>query len=142
MSRPDSCLTLGDPGPEWGPDHWRQHDAGSEVVNGLYADMATNVFKLRFAGTQGTAPTNHEGRGGWRLSSLNAGSASAASPMTNAAGAFDFNYYLTNNGITLLSNDWVLVNLGINDMFSWRRSCAPTPGRTWWWCRSMPRLTR
>ena len=51
--------------------------------------------------------------------------------MTNAAGAFDFNFYLTNNGITLFSNDWVLVNLGINDMFCWRRSCVATPGRTW-----------
>ena len=45
--------------------------------------------------------------------------------MTNAAGAFDFNFYLTNNGITLFSNHWVLVNLGINDMFSWRKCCAP-----------------
>ena len=75
----------------------RQEDSatqGAEVLNRLYADMATNVFKLRFAGTQGRAPTNHEGRGGGRLSIFYAGSASAASPMTNPAGAFDFNYSL------------------------------------------------
>ena len=44
--------------------------------------------------------------------------------MTNAAGAFDFNFYLTNNGITLFSNDWVLVNLGINDVFSYTNDAA------------------
>ena len=95
--------------------------AGSEVVNGLYQDMATNGFKLRFAGSQGTAPTNHEGRSGWRLSTFYSGS---GSPMTNGAGAFDFNFYLTNNGLSLVSNDWVLVNLGINDMFSYTNDAS------------------
>ena len=94
--------------------------AGGQVVAGLYSDAETNGYKLRFLGTQGTAPQQHEGRSGWTLGGFYSG---AGSPMTNGAGAFDFNFYVTNNGLVLRSNDWVLVNLGINDL-SWQSSDA------------------
>lgn len=35
------------------------------------------------------------------------------------SGTFSFANYLTNQGITMSSNDWVMVHLGINDVFSY-----------------------
>lgn len=43
--------------------------------------------------------------------------ANVASPFVTG-GNFNFNYYLTNNSITMASGDWVTIQLGINDTFS------------------------
>jgi hypothetical protein len=92
--------------------------AGGEAVSGLWTNMNTDVFKLSFVGTQGTSPINHEGRAGYTLNRFYAGDANGPSPFTNSSGIFDFHFYLTNNGFTMLSGDWVVVNLGINDVFN------------------------
>lgn len=56
----------------------------------------------------------HEGIAGSSVGSFYTGSP-VSSPFFISA-AFNFAQYLINNSITLASGDWVLVNLGINDM--------------------------
>lgn len=88
--------------------------AGGQVVTELNQISGTNGFKLDTIGTQGTSTNKHEGRGGWTAAMFYSGN---GSPFTNGVGAFSFNYYLTNNSLTMASNDWVFINLGINDVF-------------------------
>lgn len=87
--------------------------AGGQTITELTRMSGTNGFGLIGVGTQGSGTNMHEGRGGWTLAGYYNGN---LSPFTNGAGVFSFAYYLTNNGITMASNDWVIVNLGINDI--------------------------
>lgn len=78
----------------------------------------TNGFLLVGVGTQGSSTNMHEGRSGWTLAMFYNGSGGLGSPFTNGLGSFDFHHYLTNNNIMLVSNDWVIIDLGINDVFN------------------------
>lgn len=92
--------------------------AGGQVVTELNRISGTNGFKLDTIGTQGSGTNKHEGRSGYTIARFYTGDANGVTPFTNLVGAFDFNYYLTNNSLTMASNDWVFVNLGVNDVFN------------------------
>ena len=89
--------------------------AGGQVITELTRMGGTNGFILTGIGTQGTLTNMHEGRSGYTLANFYTGS--NVSPFTNGSGKFDFNFYLTNNSLTMSSGDYVLINLGINDVF-------------------------
>ncbi len=76
--------------------------------------FSTNNMKVTFVGTKGTPPALHEGITGWTFANF---LTSPASPFV-FNGTFDFAQYLATNKITLAPNDWVMVNLGINDIFA------------------------
>lgn len=94
---------------------------GDSTTSGGYTVARANSncwesgYQLTPIGTQGSGTNKHEGRSGWTAAMFYSGN---TSPFTNA-GAFDFNFYLTNNSLTMERNDWVMFNLGINDMFSY-----------------------
>jgi lysophospholipase L1-like esterase len=72
---------------------------------------------LTLLGTRGTAPVKHEGRGGW--STVNYVSNATVGATVNAfwntsTSAFDFSYYMTQQGYTSL--DYVVIFLGTNDL--------------------------
>ena len=89
--------------------------AGGQVITELTRMGGTNGFILTGIGTQGTLTNMHEGRSGYTLANFYTGS--NVSPFTNGSGKFDFNFYLTNNSLTMSNGDYVLINLGINDVF-------------------------
>lgn len=82
-----------------------------ELVNLFGADAMNLVLK----GTEGTAPNLHEGRSGWSTSNYVTNVFAAYNPFWNSTTSkFDFSLYMSNQGYT--SVDYVLINLGINDM--------------------------
>jgi lysophospholipase L1-like esterase len=99
--------------------------AGGQVATELVRMASTNGFKLTALGTQGTYTNLHEGRSGWRFADFYSG---LNSPFTNGAGAFDFNHYLTNNSLAMAAGDWVIFNLGINDVFSYSTDATLSAG--------------
>jgi lysophospholipase L1-like esterase len=84
--------------------------ANGVCMTKLNANFDTDVMDITLLGTQGTAPNKHEGRSGWTASQFVA----VGSPFV-FAGVFDFAQYLSVNGIT--TPDYVIINLGISDMF-------------------------
>ena len=100
-------------------------DNGQAVahLNGNFADDVMGVATL---GTRGTAPNNHEGRSGWKISdyftkasiTYTDGRGTIYNPFYNpSAQTFDADYYFSNSGIA--KPDWFAINLGINDVFSY-----------------------
>lgn len=162
----------------------------------INTDHGSDVFDLTFIGTQGTAPNNHEGYGGWAISSFatagvafykfdvtdivtppailsiytdgtnqftvreinitegngyfsaqrtaGSGVPSGSGILTNVSGEgdttinftsvetvpgnpfwdatnskLDFAGYLADHGFTMASGDWVIIHLGINDVFGY-----------------------
>ncbi len=93
------------------------------AVTKLNEYFANDVMSITTLGTRGTAPNNHEGRSGWRFSSYfnppNAKDIAAGveNPWYNpSTQTFDASYYFSQTGIA--KPDWLFINLGINDMFS------------------------
>lgn len=73
--------------------------------------FSTNAMALTLIGTDSNQVTNKwEGQSGWTYSEF---ATNASSPFI-LAGAFDFNFYLTNNAFTIGPRDWVIFQLGIN----------------------------
>lgn len=66
---------------------------------------------LDFAGV--SRAVKHEGRAGWTFEQFYT---DAESPFV-FTGVFDFAQYLTTNSLTMAADDWVYINLGINDTF-------------------------
>jgi lysophospholipase L1-like esterase len=64
----------------------------------------------------------NDGISGWTINSFYT---DAGSPFVTG-GVFDFGAYLTAQSITLNADDWVLINLGINDVFSYTTDAALT----------------
>ena len=84
---------------------------GAGAITQTLLDIsAGDVMTVTMLGTQGTAPNKHEGRGGWAISTY----VTTGSPFY-ISGAVNFPQYLTNNSIA--TPDWVLIHLGINDVF-------------------------
>jgi hypothetical protein len=89
----------------------------STVAQDKMTESMLNAFvdrnkTLTLLGTQGTSPNNHEGRSGW--SAKQYCTQSANNPFYN--NGFDFSHYMTNQGYS--SVDFVVVQLGINDLFN------------------------
>lgn len=88
------------------------------TVTKLNENFSSDSMGLATLGTRGTGINKHEGRSGWTARQFVA--TQIASGVTNAfynpsTNKFDFSYYLSNNSIT--RPDYVIINLGINDMF-------------------------
>lgn len=91
--------------------------ASGELVTLDAADANTS---LTLIGTKGSGANKHEGIGGFTVQRWHtpAGADIALNKFSNAGAAFDFPYYLTNTSQTMASGDHVIINLGINDVFS------------------------
>ncbi len=93
----------------------------STIANGymLYKikeKFATDVMNVDFVGTELDNTVLHEGHSGWAYSNFNTNF--AGNPFWNSGiSAFDLSYYLTQTSQTLGANDWVFIQLGINDLF-------------------------
>ncbi len=85
--------------------------SGEATAELLVLDAADAAISLTLRGTQGTGPNFHEGRSGWGSAAF----VTTGSPFYNAS-AVDMSNYITSNGMTGLTH--VVVNLGINDIFS------------------------
>lgn len=84
----------------------------------LNENFKTDSMNITLLGTRGTAPDLHEGRSGWMAKHYvqNAELSGIANAFWNpTTSKFDFNYYISNNGIAV--PDYVVINLGINDVF-------------------------
>ena len=75
-----------------------------------------DTMDVTLLGTRGVSPNLHEGRSGWNA--LKFTTLASSGGVTNAFynGGFDFSYYMAQQGYTGV--DYVVINLGINDLFS------------------------
>ena len=98
---------------------------GDSTVNaGKVTQTMLDVFNgngknLTLLGTRGTAPNRHEGRGGWKVDSYcnNESLGTYTNAFYNPVSKdFDFSYYMKNQGYEGV--DYVVIQLGINDVFA------------------------
>lgn len=94
--------------------------AGTVTGELVTLDAADANTALTLIGSQGSGANKHEGIGGWTVKRwhLPAGGDIALNKFSNAGAAFNFAYYLTSTGQAMASGDHVIINLGINDVFS------------------------
>lgn len=92
------------------------------AVTKLNDNFNADVMDIQTIGTRGTAPNKHEGRSGWTARhymtlAVDQADATVVNSFWNPnTSAFDFAYCMTTNSLTV---DYVGINLGINDMFSY-----------------------
>ena len=96
---------------------------GDSTVNAAYTTYKmkqffdSDVMNVTFIGTLENNGVHHEGRSGWSFYTYCTNY--AGNPFWNAGTSkFDLAYYLTSTSQTLGSNDWVNIQLGINDLFA------------------------
>ncbi len=93
---------------------------GDSLINqDLYTKFFTQIAKnenMTLIGTRGQEGNAHEGRGGWSAYDYcnEKNKYGFSNPFMNEKGEFDFGYYMKNNNFE--SVDYVIVNLGINDI--------------------------
>lgn len=85
--------------------------AQNTLTQGLLDKFAPDVMKVSLLGTKGTAPNKHEGVSGWTLGNFRL----SGSAFFNGTD-FNLGYYLTQNA--LANPDYIILQLGINDVFS------------------------
>jgi lysophospholipase L1-like esterase len=81
---------------------------------------ASDVMDITLKGTRGLSPNLHEGRSGWQtlLYTTMASKDGVVNAFWNpTTSAFDFSYYMQQQGYSTV--DYVVINLGINDVFSY-----------------------
>ena len=89
------------------------------AIEKLLENFEEDVMNVELVGTRGQSPALHEGRSGWKaenyVNSATVGGVANAfwNPSTLS---FDFNYWVTNNSFAV--PDYVIINLGINDIFN------------------------
>lgn len=95
---------------------------GDSTVNAAYTTYKmkqffdSDVMNIDFIGTLVGNTVHHEGRSGWSFFTY--GTNYSGNPFWNAGTSkFDLSYYLTSTSQTLGANDWVHIQLGINDLF-------------------------
>lgn len=88
--------------------------ANSIMMTELNSVATADVYGLTLVGTKGTPPVSHEGISGKTASFF---ATDPTSPFFNGGASLDIPGYLSANSITLAADDWVLINLGINDVF-------------------------
>ena len=92
--------------------------AGGQPLSIINTELTSDVMTVNFKGTLGAGNARHEGRAGWRIFDYtNAGQNGSGNPLW-IGGALNFPSYLANNSITMAANDWVVIQLGTNDMFN------------------------
>lgn len=96
--------------------------ANGICVSKLIENFESDATKLTMLGTRGTSPALHEGRSGWTFNQfVNVSNDANVTSLTNAfynpeTDTFDMAYYMSESGIK--APDVVIINLGINDCFS------------------------
>ena len=91
-----------------------------EVIIDHIADFFdTDVMNLSLIGTRQTTSGNkHEGRSGWTMKNyIEDATFSGVSNPFSSGGTFNFANYLTTTSQTIGANDWVFIQLGINDLY-------------------------
>ncbi|MGG4034220.1 SGNH/GDSL hydrolase family protein [Paenibacillus cisolokensis] len=96
----------------------------SNTASGTYVQELHSLFAndagestLELIGTLGTAPANHEGRGGWTADKyLTAASYNGSTNAFWDGSGFSFAYYMAQNAFP--RPDFVIIQLGTNDAFS------------------------
>ena len=91
-----------------------------KITQRMLDNFSTDVMNLTLLGSRGVSPNLHEGRGGWSIASYrtNAEYSGVVNPFYNPTSAdFDFAYYMSQKGY--ISVDYVILNLGINDVFAY-----------------------
>ena len=95
---------------------------GDSTVNAAYTTYKmkqffdSDVMNIDFIGTLVGNTVHHEGRSGWSFFTY--GTNYSGNPFWNAGTSkFDLSYYLTSTSQTLGANDWIHIQLGINDLF-------------------------
>lgn len=103
--------------------------ASGIAITKLNENFSDDVMSISTLGTRGTAPNNHEGRSGWTFNAYfnPPNDADVALGIENpwynpTTHTFDANYYFTTTGIA--KPDWLFINLGINDTFSYTNDAA------------------
>lgn len=98
---------------------------GDSTVNSGYLIKAISDFfaldamNVTFIGTRNTLGIAHEGRAGWSYEGyLTQASISGISNPFFDGTTFNFSNYLTTTSQTIGANDWVFIQLGINDLYS------------------------
>lgn len=92
-------------------------NGGNSFFPVINAELVGDPMTIQFVGTIGTGNAKNEGRSGWRIYDYS--NNVAGNPLWNPSlSKVDYSYYLTENSITMSSNDWTLFFLGTNDMFS------------------------
>ena len=90
------------------------------LVAKLNLDFNGDAMSITTIGTRGTAPNNHEGRGGWSFDryftyGTDPNVPSITSDWYNpTTETFDAEYFLQQSGLS--APDWLVINLGINDL--------------------------
>ena len=90
------------------------------MIDHIASFFGSDVMDVTFIGTrQTTAGNKHEGRSGWTMQNYieSTSLSGVANPFSNG-GTFDFPNYLSANSQTMASNDWVFIQLGINDLYA------------------------
>lgn len=98
---------------------------GDSTVNSGYLIKAindyfsTDAMNVNLIGTRNTGGILHEGRSGWTFDNYFTQSSisGVANPFFDGT-TFNFSNYLTTTSQTIGSNDWVFLQLGINDLYS------------------------
>lgn len=89
--------------------------AQNTMTQKMLDEFSAREKTLTLLGTQGTAPNNHEGRSGW--SAKDYCTLSENNPFFNpTTNKFDFSYYMNNQSYS--SVDFVVIQLGINDLYN------------------------
>lgn len=87
----------------------------TERLYSLFGSDAMNLTLIGTINTPGTSAGNlHEGVSGWKFEDHY----TRVESNFVFSGAFNFAQYLSTNGFTMTSNDWVCFQLGINDVFN------------------------
>ena len=92
--------------------------AGGITVEKIHTNSANSNCTITTLGTRGTSPYNHEGRSGWSAGTYMGYAEISGVPNAFYDGTtFNASYYFSQNNIEF--PDWFIINLGINDMFSY-----------------------
>jgi lysophospholipase L1-like esterase len=86
--------------------------AAGTTTGELVNIFSTDAMAITLLGTKGAGSNKHEGISGWTVNQF---FTDVTSPFV-FSGAFNFSSYMSANAYAAV--DWVLINLGINDVFS------------------------
>ena len=106
----------------------------STTAAGIYTSYLLTQFsgsepmRISLVGTKGSAGNLYEGTSGWSVSDYYTGlpQGNGSSPFCfggtgnscSGGGSFNFSTYLSTNAFSMAANDWVFIQLGINDVRS------------------------
>ncbi|MGV3613832.1 MAG: hypothetical protein ACO1SV_00735 [Fimbriimonas sp.] len=108
----------------------------STGANNVWIDECASLFAtdpdmdVSFIGSKGIGANKHEGISGWTINLFYSSDGSGSTPASPFVfgGAFNFGTYLSTNAITMGPGDWVIFNLGINDVFNYATNTAASAG--------------